>query len=164
MTNPDDVCRTIRLLALAGLVTSVFVFSGSELLASDESSPVAGLHGLGQQRVQAAHRKRRVIFNNDGNSIVYFLKDKEVSTESLLVDRTIGLLGNHVDSIFYCPWITSLGQFTHMSQIGESFYAKTGVSFWQTELRIFMTKSSIRCRLWSISARRTESRSLCRCG
>lgn len=127
MTKSEDVCRTIRLRALAGLVTSVFVIFGSELLASDESSPVAGLHGLRQQRVLAAHRKRRVIFNNDGNSIVYFLKDKEVSAEALLADRTIGLLGTHVDSIFYCPWSTSLGQFTYMSQIGEPFYAKTGV-------------------------------------
>ena len=44
-----------------------------------------------------------------------------------MADRTTGLAGTHVDSIFYCTWGTGLSQFTHISDIVEPSYAKTGV-------------------------------------
>ena len=127
MTILNHVYRLIRLLVLSGPLASALVMTGPELFAADGLSPVAGLKELRQQRMQSAHRKWRIIFNNDGNSIVYKLKDKEINAETLLADRTTGLVGTHVDSIFYCPWSTSLGLFTHISQIAEPFYAKTGV-------------------------------------
>ena len=81
---------------------------------------------LRKRRKQAAHRRRRVIFNNDGNSIMYRLGDKEVSREALLADRTIPLVGTHVDSIFYCT-SASLGMATHMSDVSEPFVSREGV-------------------------------------
>ena len=127
MLIPGRAYPPVRVLALAGLVASVLVVLGPQLFAAEGSSPASGMDRLRQQRKQAAHRKRRIIFNNDGNSIVYKLKDKEVSVEALLADRTTGLIGTHVDSIFYCPWSAGLGLCTHKSEIAEPFYAKTGV-------------------------------------
>src|SRR5688500_6658065 len=57
---------------------------------------------LRSARKEAAHRKRRIIFNNDGNEPVVFLK--EASAQALLDCRTTPLLGSQVDSIFYCTW------------------------------------------------------------
>ena len=92
----------------------------------DGASPDSDLNQLRERRKEAAQRKRRIIFNNDGNTIVVSLKDKEVSAEALLADRTTGLVGTHVDSIFYCSWSASLGLCTHMGHVAERFYARTG--------------------------------------
>ena len=111
----------------AGLVAAGLFATGMQPCQADEVCTTAELTQLRQQRRQAAQRKRRIIFNNDGNSIVVSLAGKEVSAQALLDDRTIPLLGTHVDSIFYCSWSTGLGLFTHMSEFVEPFYAKTGV-------------------------------------
>ena len=72
-----------------------------------------------QQRTQAAHRQRRIIWNNDGfdNSRPWA---KALTPEGLLEAYTAPLLGStdQVDSIFYC---TSQGfnQFTHNSDVTE---------------------------------------------
>ena len=85
------------------------------------------LSELRRLREQAAHRRRRVIFNNDGCDIVYSLEGKEVCARSLLDDRTTGLVGTHVDSIFYVTWSGGLGHCTHMSDVAETFDATSGV-------------------------------------
>jgi hypothetical protein len=50
-------------------------------------------------RREAAHRPRRMIFNNDGDDVIY--TKKEPTPEALLALRTTPLLGSQVDSIFY---------------------------------------------------------------
>jgi len=115
----------VQLLMLAGLAAFVIVAFGPQLLAAGDSSAASHLGQLRRQRRQAAGRRRRIIFNNDGNSIAYALK--EVSAEALLADRTKGLLGTHVDSIFYCTWSAGLALFTHKSALAEPFVATTGV-------------------------------------
>ncbi|HHX40500.1 MAG TPA: hypothetical protein GX715_11085 [Armatimonadetes bacterium] len=72
-----------------------------------------------QQRKQLAQRQRRVIFNNDGNEIIYFPKDLPVTVENVLARRTSPLLGTHVDSIFYCPISSGFGYFTHNTKVGS---------------------------------------------
>lgn len=69
---------------------------------------------LKKQRRELAHRKRRIIFNNDGDDLAMLgkgaMKDplvtkqrKEfpVTDEGLLAVRTTALLGSQVDTIFY---------------------------------------------------------------
>ncbi len=80
---------------------------------------------LKQQRRQAAHRKRGLIFNDDGCPMVYTVK--EASPEALLAERTTGLLGTHLGSIFYCPWTAGLGHVTYPSDVAEPFYADSGI-------------------------------------
>lgn len=83
------------------------------------------LNDYRQQRRQAAHRKRGIIFNDDGCAIVYTVK--EATAEALLAERTTDLVGSHVGSIFYCPWTAGLGHVTFPSEVAEPFYADTGV-------------------------------------
>ena len=71
------------------------------------------------QRKKAAHRPRRIIFNNDGDDVVY--ECKNATPEALLQCRTTALLGSQVDSIFYCTWSSGLGVFTHNTKLGEVF-------------------------------------------
>ncbi len=76
-------------------------------------------HKLSAERHEAARKIRRIIFNNDGNEPVYLLD--EPTTGALLAARTTGLLGTHVDSIFYCTWSTGFGYFTHDTKVGALF-------------------------------------------
>lgn len=80
---------------------------------------------LKQQRRKAAHRRRGIIFNDDGCAIVYSVKD--VSAEAFLAERTTALIGSHVGSIFYCPWTAGLGHVTYPSDVADLFVADTRV-------------------------------------
>src|SRR5437016_14504052 len=68
-----------------------------------------------QQRREAANRKRRVIFNNDGDEIVY--ECHAATVEDLLNARTTALAGTQVDSIFYCTWSSAFSMFTHDTKV-----------------------------------------------
>jgi len=77
------------------------------------------LEQLRAARTKAAQRKRRLVFNNDGNEPVYLLDE---ATEKAFLDcRTTGLLGSHVDAIFYCTWSSGFSFFTHNTKIGQVF-------------------------------------------
>ena len=99
------------------------------LLVGDADSCIAAENGgasgnpsadsFKQRRKEAAHRKRRIIFNNDGDDIVY--QCKAVTVEELLNARTTALAGSQVDSIFYCTWSSGFGVFTHNTKVGQVF-------------------------------------------
>ncbi len=99
------------------------------LLVGDADSCIAAENGgasgnpsadsFKQRRKEAAHRKRRIIFNNDGDDIVY--QCKAVTAEELLKARTTALAGSQVDSIFYCTWSSGFGVFTHNTKVGQVF-------------------------------------------
>lgn len=77
------------------------------------------LDELRAARKKAAHRKRRIVFNNDGNEPVYYLD--EATEEAFLACRTAPLGGTQVDSIFYCTWSSGFGYFTHDTEVGRVF-------------------------------------------
>ena len=77
-----------------------------------------------QQRREAANRKRRVIFNNDGDEIVY--ECREATLKALLDARTTALAGTQVDSIFYCTWSSGMSLFTHDTKAGQVFDTREG--------------------------------------
>ncbi len=81
-----------------------------------------GDSAMREMRKEAAHRQRRIIFNNDGNDAVY--QCEEPTVEELLSKRTTPLVGTQCDTIFYCPWSAGFGQFTHNSQVAEVFTTK----------------------------------------
>ncbi|MAX36262.1 hypothetical protein [Gimesia sp.] len=70
-------------------------------------------------RQKAAWKKRRIIFNNDGNEPVYSLK--EATPQALLDVRTSPLKGSQVDTIFYCTWSSGFSYFTHDTKVGNVF-------------------------------------------
>ncbi len=77
------------------------------------------LADLRQDRKQAAHRKRRVIMNNDGNEPVLIKADEPFTAETMLQKRSYGLPGTHVDSIFYCTGV--FNYYYHPSNESEWF-------------------------------------------
>jgi hypothetical protein len=95
------------------------VFKEENVMAMDNQMKVTNIEELRQARKKAAHRKRRIIFNNDGNEPVYCLKG---ATATALLDcRTTPLLGSQVDSIFYCTWSSGFSFFTHNTKAGQVF-------------------------------------------
>ena len=86
------------------------------------AAPIRTLAELRAQREQATARRRRVIFNNDGNEPVYLCKT--TSPEEFLSYRTTPLLGSQVDSIFYCTWSSGFGLFTHDTKVGQVFASR----------------------------------------
>ncbi len=89
--------------------------------ASGQAKP-KNLDELRAARSRAAARKRRLIFNNDGNEPVYLCAD-DVSAAGLLKHRTTPLAGTQLDTLFYCTWSSPFGCFTHNTKVGSLFTA-----------------------------------------
>lgn len=100
-------------------------------------------------RPQAARRRRRVIFNNDGDDIWAEGAD---STEAFLAVRHEPLLGTHVDSIYYCT-TQSFNLFTHNTQVAEVFRSREG-SFAHNNLPKFLEQKTDGLRMSCEFARR----------
>jgi hypothetical protein len=77
-----------------------------------------------EARRAAADWPRTLIFNNDGNEPVYLMT--EPTAADLLAQRTAPLAGSGVTTIFYCPWSSPFGNFTHHTQVGELFETREG--------------------------------------
>ena len=101
--------RNAVCVALAAVLVSLAV-AQEEALSLDE---------LTRLRKAAAHRDRRIIYDNDGNEPVYYL-DK-ADADELLDKRTKGVAGTQVDTIVYCTWSSGFSIFTHNTKIGEIF-------------------------------------------
>ncbi len=103
---------------------------------------------LNAARKQAAHRRRRVIFNNDGDDIWTKGADTE---EAFLNVRHTPLLNTHVDSIHYCT-TQSFNHFTHDTRVAEIFRAKSG-NFAGNNLETFLERKTDGLRMSSTFAR-----------
>lgn len=68
-------------------------------------------------RKEAAHRKRRIIMNNDGNDARGIREGEQKTVENFLERRTSPLVGSQVDSIFYCSGVFNF--YTHKSDETE---------------------------------------------
>ena len=73
---------------------------------------------INELRHEARWRKRRLIFNNDGDDALFFPSGLPVTPQNLLERRTIPVIGTQVDSIFYCT-TQSIGAYTHRSDVAE---------------------------------------------
>ena len=92
--------------------------------AADSPDGAARRDELKQRRKEAAHRQRRVIFNNDGNEAVYFPADLKPTPENVLALRTTPLVDSHVDTIFYCT-NRAFGMCLHRTRVGEVLTGET---------------------------------------
>src|SRR5205823_1267019 len=92
---------------------------------------------LDRARKQAAHRKRRVIYNNDGDDIWAAGAD---TVEKFLALRHDPLLGTQVDSIYYCT-TQSFNLFTHDTRVSEVFLSRE-VSFANNNLPTFLEQKT----------------------
>ena len=110
---------------------------------------VAKTAALDAARREVAHRRRRVIFNNDGDDI--WAKGAD-TVDKFLALRHTPLLGTHVDSIFYST-TQSFNFFTHQSQVAEVFRSRVG-SFANNNLAKFLEQDTDGLRMSSQFARK----------
>ncbi|MFH0964039.1 MAG: hypothetical protein V2A58_08500 [Planctomycetota bacterium] len=96
-------------LLLAFLVGLEFLLSAPSAVAQTPGTPQPDV-----QRREMRHRKRRIIYNNDGNDV--FLKTLS-GPEDFLQQRIEPALGTQVDAIFYCTLVTTLYQ--HDTEVAE---------------------------------------------
>lgn len=109
--------------------TAIFVLfgwiAGLPLAHAEESSPAQpGAEGvstsagesaeMARLRKEAKARRRRLIYNNDGNDL---WQKGHATPESFLAERIIPALNTQVDSIFYCTGVTGL--YDHDANVGE---------------------------------------------
>lgn len=71
---------------------------------------------LAARREQMKHRRRRLIYNNDGNELFFPGAD---TPEGFLAMRFQPVLGTQVDSIFYCTGVTTM--YGHQPKVGEVY-------------------------------------------
>jgi len=91
-------CPHSLLISVAVFSTAV-ALSGCKQESESPQKTVLPLEELRGERSRLAHKKRRVIMNNDGNEPV--TKSREVTRDALLNPRTAALAGSQVDAIFY---------------------------------------------------------------
>jgi len=104
-----------------GLVVLVAMFGAGSLTPgrSDAAAP-GNLEELRQQRKEAAHRKRRIIYNNDGDDLTAFIRDaKDMTPDEFLARRTSAVAGTQVDTIFYCTGLC-FGILRYDSKLGDN--------------------------------------------
>ena len=101
---------------LAGLTLAVIMGAGA--FAGEGGGPVS-IEQIKALRHDAAHRTRRIIYDNDGNEPVYYLE--KADADELIDKRTRAVVGTQVDTIVYCTWSSGFGLFTHNTKVGELF-------------------------------------------
>ena len=102
-----------------GKPCGVFVSRATVAVYNVPVKKLASIEDLRTERKRLAHRKRRIIFNNDGCDAVYFCD--EATPQCLLKSRTTNLLGKQVDTIAYCTWCSGFGYFTHATRLADVF-------------------------------------------
>jgi hypothetical protein len=105
--------------------------------------------GLVEARQKAAQRRRRIIYNNDGDDI--WAKDAD-TVDKFLAVRHEPLVGTQVDSIFYCT-TQSFNLFTHDTRVAEVFLSREG-SFADNHLQAFLDRKTDPLRMSCAFARR----------
>jgi len=136
--------RRRRSGALRVLGALVAAFCARPIAAQPDPAKATTMEELRQVRKQLAHRKRRILFNNDGCDVTYYCK--ESAPEGLLRVRTTPLLGTQVDTIIYNT-SSSFGLFRHRTKIGQIFTCKAK-SFKTTKPRISSARARTRWRSW----------------
>ena len=111
--------KSANILLALSLAVCVLALQGGHTMAA-ETTDTAKTHAeMKQARKEAAHRSRRIVFDNDGNEPVYYCE--HATAEDLLAKRTTPLLGSQVDTILYCTWSSGFSYFTHNTKVGEVF-------------------------------------------
>ena len=144
-----------RFWPLAVLTGLLLALSALPTPAGEESPQRLTREQLLKDRRKAAHSPRRIIFNNDGDDVIY--TKKEPTREALLALRTSPLLGSQVDSIFYSNSLC-FGQALHNSKVMEPFTCTDDI-FIDNGLPQLMARGLDPIESWRTSAMTTVGRS-----
>ena len=104
-----------RSLISLSLIASMAAVSVSDAFCAEDTEKT----DIKKLRKERAHRKRRIIYDNDGNEPVYYMK--AATADELLKRRTYGVVGSQADTIVYCTWSSGFSYFTHDTKVGEVF-------------------------------------------
>ena len=107
------------------------------LLAWPSDAQSSQGRSLRNLRRQAAQRRRRIIMNNDGNDVRTAANIEPFQPNDLYQQRTAGLLGSHVDSIFYCTGV--FNYYFHESTESELLTSHENVGAYLRRLAEFGT-------------------------
>jgi len=103
----------------AALVLVVAITAGSPAAVAGEGGGPVTPEQIKALRHEAAHKTRRIMYDNDGNEPVYSLEKPD--PEALIDARTRAVVGTQVDTIVYCTWSSGFSMFTHNTKVGEIF-------------------------------------------
>jgi len=99
------------------VLTAVVCVAG---VTASRSTAAGSLEEMRQQRKEAAHRQRRIIYNNDGDDLTAFIRQcKQVTPEEFLSLRTSAVAGTQVDTVFYCVGLC-FGVVRYDSKLGDN--------------------------------------------
>jgi hypothetical protein len=109
----------------ASMTTTRRQFLGNSLLGI--ASVAASSRGIGAQQAPTdreglARRKRRIIFNDDGDDVWH---PSASTPEGFVRVRLAHMLGTQADTLFYCT-TQSFNYFTHNTKVGEIFLNTEG--------------------------------------
>ena len=109
--TPD---RTMLAWRLVGLL--IIIWGGSPMAyPADASASLRESAEMARMRREAKGRRRRLIYNNDGNDMS---RKRHANPEEFLAQRIIPALGTQVDSIFYCTGGTTL--YDHDTNVADT--------------------------------------------
>ncbi|MCX6992858.1 MAG: hypothetical protein NT011_06915, partial [Kiritimatiellaeota bacterium] len=126
------------------IVALFCVVSQKTAVAAEESlkKPVVTPAKLEEMRKAAAHKPRRIIFNNDADDALIVPRDWPATAESMLKLRTTALVGSQVDTIFYCSLQGPMS--LHRTKVGELMTANASEYYTEGDLgKYFATRRSI---------------------
>ena len=108
--------KILLLLSGAVLFGAVHQWAGDTRLEAAEPAASPGESAeMARMRKKAKERRRRLIYNNDGNDMSGQIHE---NPESFLAQRIIPALNTQVDSIFYCTGGTT--HYDHDTKVGET--------------------------------------------
>jgi hypothetical protein len=90
------------------------------------AAPGLTLEALRAQRRELAFKRRGLIMNNDGCDVLYYPKDKPLSAEAFLEQRTTPLADTQVGTIAYCSISSGFSFFTHDTKLGTRLERQSG--------------------------------------
>jgi Glycosyl hydrolase-like 10 len=112
---------------LCVLIPSIGVWSevneSKDVGRAEKRISASALEKIRSMRKQMAQRKRRIIFNNDGDDIFHY--SSEPSPKAILKPRMNHLLNSQVDCVFYSTH-ASFGAVNHRTKVGFNLKAREG--------------------------------------
>ncbi len=106
------------------LMVAAVIFSGCAGFITGSSGNVADVK-FQKTREQLKNKPRRVLFNDDGNEIVYSI-DKPTK-QNFWDCQLTNVLNTQVDTVIYCDWSSGFGYFTHNTKVGSVFNTTEGI-------------------------------------
>ena len=99
-----------------------FIRSTSVGLAAAGHGPLLLGAKAESARQKPAHRRRRIIFNGDGDDVWH---KSSATAEGFVGVRLNNMLDTQVDTLFYCT-TQSFNYFTHNTKVGQVFLSREG--------------------------------------